>query len=158
MEQLLEWILGGGLRLSLFDPDVLELDQELPRSEMLALLNLQRRGEATMSDLAGDLGAPLSTVTGIGTRLARRGLVERRRDAKDRRVILVRLTPQGLELAGRLRRSLKAILDRIAEVLTPEETEQLMGLAQKVLLALQTRPEAPAAAEGAGPLRIPIED
>src|SRR5215475_8070866 len=64
MDRLLDLILTGGLRPPLFHPDVLALDRQLPRSEMLALLLLQRHGERTMSELAEDLGAPLSTASG----------------------------------------------------------------------------------------------
>ena len=72
MDRLLDLVLTGGLRPPLFHPDVLALDRQLPRSEMLALLLLQRHGQRTMSELAEALGAPLSTASGIGERLARR--------------------------------------------------------------------------------------
>src|SRR5262245_34662644 len=103
MDRLLDLILAGGMRPPLFHPDVLALDRQLPRSEMLALLLLQRHGEWTMSELAEALGAPLSTASGIGERLARRGLVQRERRPEDRRVVVVRLTRKGEAAAGRLR-------------------------------------------------------
>src|SRR5215468_7063881 len=63
MDRLLDLVLTGGLRPPLFHPDVLALDRQLPRSEMLALVLLQRHGERTMSELAEVLGAPLCTVS-----------------------------------------------------------------------------------------------
>ena len=72
MDRLLDLILTGALRPPLFDPDMLALDRQLPRSEMLALLLLQRHGERTMSELAEVLGAPLSTASGIGERCVAR--------------------------------------------------------------------------------------
>jgi DNA-binding MarR family transcriptional regulator len=42
-----------------------------------------------------------SDVTRLVDRLAARGLVERYRDTKDRRIVRVRLTPAGTELLGR---------------------------------------------------------
>jgi DNA-binding MarR family transcriptional regulator len=137
MDRLLELILTGGLRPPLFHPDVLALDRQLPRSEMLALLLLQRHGERTMSELAEVLGAPLSTVSGIGERLARRGLVQRHRRREDRRVVSVRLTRKGQTAAGKLREQFGGLLRRVAGALTDEELAQLLALLAKVSAAFQ---------------------
>jgi DNA-binding MarR family transcriptional regulator len=156
MERLLDLFLSGGVRPPLFHPDVLELDRGLPRSEMLALLILQRRGQRTMSQLAEDLGAPLSTASGIGERLGRRGLVERLRKPDDRRVVVVRLTPRGQDLASKLRRQVDGILRRIEGSLTAEEIAQLIALVSKVWQAFQTPEAADAPAQ---PFRsIPVEE
>src|SRR5262249_60449480 len=98
-----DWIRRAGRPPPLFHPDVLALDRQLPRSELLALLLLQRHGERTMSELAELLGAPLSTASGIGERLARRGLVQRRRRPEGPRGVVVRLTRNGAAAAGKLR-------------------------------------------------------
>lgn len=140
MEQLLEMLLTGGIRLPFLSADLLALDGEMPKSDFLALLMLQRRGEATMSELAADLGAPLSTATGIGARLERRGLIERQRHQQDKRVIMLRLTEKGHALAARARTQIDGLLGRIQAVLTPDEMQQLMGLVQKILVALQAPP------------------
>src|SRR5262245_50521768 len=141
MDRLLDLILGGGLRLPLFHPDVLALDRQLPRSEVLALLLLQRHGERTMSELAEVLGAPLSTASGIGERLARRGLVHRQRRPEDRRVVVVRLTRKGETAAGKLRGQVDGLLRRVAGALTKEEQGQLLTLLAKVWAAFQSPPD-----------------
>src|SRR5215470_1170405 len=141
MDRLLDLILARGLRLPLFHPDVLALDRQLPRSEMLALLLLQRHGERTMSELAEVLGTPLSTASGIGERLARRGLVQRRRRSEDRRVVVVRLTRKGETAAGKLREQVDGLLQRVAGALTEEELAQLVALMAKVWAAFQSPPE-----------------
>ena len=141
MERLLDLILTGGLRPPLFHPDVLALDRQLPRSEMLALVLLQRHGERTMSELAEVLGAPLSTASGIGERLARRGLVQRQRRPEDRRVVVVRLTRKGETAAGKLRKQIEGLLQRVAGALTEEEQAQLLSLVAKVWAAFQVPPQ-----------------
>lgn len=161
MEQLLDMFLTGGARLPFFGSELFALDKELPKSDFLALLLLQRRGEATMSELAADLNAPLSTATGIGARLEKRKLIERQRHPRDKRVIVLRLTNEGLELATRARAQIDALLHRIGQALSPDEVQQLMGLVQKILAALQTPP--PGDQPGTGPdiqqaRRITIED
>src|SRR5262245_505565 len=132
MDRLLDLILTGGLRPPLFDPDVLDLDRQLPRSEIVTLLLLQRHGERTMSELAEVLGAPLSTVSGIGERLARRGLVHRRRQPEDRRIVIVRLTRKGETAATKLRQQIDGLMRRVMAALTQEELTQLLALVAKV--------------------------
>jgi DNA-binding MarR family transcriptional regulator len=156
MERLLDLILTGGLRPPLFHPDVLALERQLPRSELLALLLLQRRGERTMSELAEVLGAPLSTASGVGERLARRGLVKRQRRPEDRRVVVVRLTRKGETAAGKLREQIDGLLRRVAGALTEEELGQLLALLTKAWAAFQApTPETPS---GAAFRSIPIEE
>ena len=156
MDRLLELILTGGLRLPLFHPDVLALDRQMPRSEMLALLLLQRHGERTMSELAELLGVPLSTASGIGERLARRGLVRRQRRSEDRRVVVVRLSRKGETAAAKLRGQFDGLLRRLSSALTADELAQLLTLAAKVSAAFQTLPEA--TAQGPVFRSIPIEE
>jgi DNA-binding MarR family transcriptional regulator len=156
VEGLFDLILNSGFRPPLFDPDIQALDRGMPRSELLAVLLLQRRGEVTMSELAADLGAPLSTATGIGGRLARRGLAKRDRDSDDRRVICVRLTAKGRALASRLRKHVDGVVQRVQKALTEEELAQLLLLAQKVAKIFQT--PTPASTTTPGFRRIPIEE
>jgi len=156
MDRLLDLILTGGLRLPLFDPDVLTLDRQLPRSELLALLLLHRHGERTMSELAELLGAPLSTASGIGERLARRGLVKRQRRAEDRRVVVVRLTRKGATAAGKLRDQVEGLIRRVAGALTEDEQAQLLALVAKVWAVFQVPPQETAPATTFR--SIPIEE
>lgn len=157
MQQFLEMLLTGRIRLPLLgDPELLALERELPRSDWLALLMLERRGEATMSGLAADLGAPLSTATGIGTRLERRGFVLRERHPGDRRVVILRLTPKGQQLARRARAKIDSLLRRVQEALAPEEVDQLLHLVQKVVRALQEPADA-SPTDPSAPRRIPVD-
>ena len=54
----------------------------------------------------GEIAARMITrdpdITRLLDRLAKRSLIARRREAKDRRVVLTRITPEGLELLARL--------------------------------------------------------
>lgn len=136
MDKFLELLFASGLGLSAFTDDLWELDRSMPKSDFFALLVLERRGQATMSELAADLGAPLSTVTGISSRLAKKGLVLRERDTDDRRAIITRLTPEGKALARKLQQQLSGLFARAQAALTPEEIGLLFQLVQKVLVAM----------------------
>ena len=90
---------------------------------------LQVRGTLPMSRLADELDVSVASLTGIIDRMEARGLVERRREPDDRRVILVHQTDAGDavfgEMAAERRKHLEALFDRM----TDEELESfLVGL------------------------------
>ena len=58
---------------------------------------LQHHGELSMSRLAELLDVSFSNATGIIDRMEERGLVERVRVPDDRRVVLVRIAPRGID-------------------------------------------------------------
>ncbi|MEF3302054.1 MarR family winged helix-turn-helix transcriptional regulator [Paenibacillus sp. GYB003] len=161
MEQLFELFVRNGLRpLSLLE-EATELERQMNRSELAALLTIQYREELTMSELAAELGAPLSTVTSLAKRLVRKGWVERNRSADDQRVFLVRLTAEGGELAIRARTTMNRLFERVQAALTAEELQQFLSLAIKVMKALQTGKESKTREAGGKAKRlsrIAIED
>jgi DNA-binding MarR family transcriptional regulator len=90
---------------------------------------LQHHGDLSMSRLAELLDVSFSNATGIVDRMAERGLVERVRVPDDRRVVLVRIGPKGMDaleetealkqdrLQAILGHLTTAQLDRVAEAL-----------------------------------------
>jgi DNA-binding MarR family transcriptional regulator len=50
----------------------------------------------TMSELASKLGIGVSAATGLVDRLVERGVLERESDPADRRVVRVRMSPEGM--------------------------------------------------------------
>lgn len=58
---------------------------------------LEHHGDLPMSRMADLLDVSFSNATGIVDRMEERGLVERVRVPDDRRVVLVRIAPKGLE-------------------------------------------------------------
>ena len=63
--------------------------------QLIILEELQSRGATSLGELSDAISLSDATVTGILGRLAKRGLVERRRDDTDRRRVLVSVTPAG---------------------------------------------------------------
>lgn len=78
-------------------PRMIELARELDFSpvQLLSLRLLEPDVETPMRALAQQLFCDPSNVTGIVDRLVARGLVERRGSDTDRRVKIIRLTPEG---------------------------------------------------------------
>ena len=91
----------------------------LSMAQLHILYTLQRNGQMTMSRLAEVLNVSLSNATGLIDRIEERGFVERTRVPEDRRVVLIRVTPQGEQmleeidaLSDELLRSVLSRIDR----------------------------------------------
>jgi DNA-binding MarR family transcriptional regulator len=67
-------------------------------AQLHIMFTLQRSGEMTMSHLAEVLNVSLSNATGLIDRLEERGYIARERVPTDRRVVLVRVTPDGAQM------------------------------------------------------------
>jgi DNA-binding MarR family transcriptional regulator len=90
---------------------------------------LEAHGPLSMTKLADELDVSVASLTGIIDRMEGRGLVERRREPDDRRVVLVHPTDAGRDvfsdMAAERRRTLEPLLDRM----TDDELESfLLGL------------------------------
>jgi len=70
-------------------------------------------------------------LTRLLDRLERRKLVERRRDRQDRRVILTRITPQGLEILKSLDRPIEDLHRRLLSHMGQARLRSLLQLLEK---------------------------
>ena len=84
-----------------------------------------------MSKLAVGLRCEPSNVTGLVDRLEKRGLVERRTDAHDRRVKLIAPTAEGSELSARVWADLNFAAEPLRGLEHPERI-QLRDLLRKM--------------------------
>ncbi|WP_258394444.1 MarR family winged helix-turn-helix transcriptional regulator [Paenibacillus sp. MDMC362] len=137
IQHLYDLFLKTGLRPFAFMTDTLQLEQKVTRSDMSTLLILLLRGDLTMSQLASEMGAPLSSMTSIAKRLERKGLIARATSAQDQRVKLVTLTQEGLQLAKEWEQIMMAMLSRLETAFTPEEMEQFTTLLFKAARVFQ---------------------
>ncbi len=81
---------------------------------LLALRGRVARQLLTVGELAEELQIRHHSAVGLITRLAARGLVERRKGATDRRQVFIALTPRGRALLARLAAAHKAELKKAA--------------------------------------------
>lgn len=105
-------------------------DRSLSKLNLHVLLLLDHHGPLPMSKLAALVGVSLSNLTGIVDRLEQHGTVERIRDDRDRRLVLVRATPTGesrCEEAEGLRR---AHARQLIEALDASERAVVLEAAQ----------------------------
>jgi len=128
-----------------------QFDVTLPTFDILAQVGRAPTGP-TMSELSRRLLVSKGNVTDLVTRLERRGLLERRADARDARVQHVHLTPAGEKLIRRM----LAAHDRWLIAMTAELGRQPMlglhrslGALRDVLVKANGRGGAPGARRGA---------
>ncbi|UJF36324.1 MarR family winged helix-turn-helix transcriptional regulator [Paenibacillus hexagrammi] len=158
MQQLYELFLRTGLRPFAFMNGTLQLEQKVNRSELATLLILQFKGDLPMSELAAEMGAPLSSLTSIAKRLERKGYIARATSAQDQRVKLVTLTREGLQLAVEWENVMLELLGKLQTALTTDEIEQLTTLLLKAARVFQDEGSSMAQNVKSQPVKIPIEE
>src|SRR5215218_3083211 len=72
---------------------------DLTGPQLTVVKMLEQIGDLSLSELSERIRAQNSTVTGIIDRMEREGLVTRERSREDRRVVYIKLTAKGRELA-----------------------------------------------------------
>ncbi len=78
---------------------------------------------ATMSRLAGAIGASLPSTTGLVDRLVQRGIVSRHEDPHDRRLVVCELTGQGRAVIATLQDEDRKIFSALFAGLAAEDLE-----------------------------------
>ena len=74
-----------------------QLPRDLSLTSLATLATIERTGPRRITDLAVSEGVTQPSMTALVTALEKSGLVERRQDANDQRVVLVALTEAGAE-------------------------------------------------------------
>ena len=123
----------GWLEQRRFAQDLSDFGLTVPQFFVLHSV-FSRECECTMSALADDAFRRSATMTGIVDRLLKMGLVTRERDAKDRRRVLVQLTPAGREVLAKVRQGRK---DRLRDTLGRLSAPDAMELQRLLKLYLE---------------------
>ncbi|MFD1738224.1 MarR family winged helix-turn-helix transcriptional regulator [Bacillus salitolerans] len=137
MEHLVDLLLKNGIKPFSYFPKAVELEKKISHTDLSALVFLLMKEQLTMSELASDLGAPLSTITSMAKRLEKKGWIQRTSSPKDQRVIIVYLTEEGKILARQANEIMNQALRRVETALTEQELEQFVYLVLKVVKSLQ---------------------
>jgi DNA-binding MarR family transcriptional regulator len=109
--------------------------------QLKTLFFISNRGATTTGKLATALKVTPTNVTGIIDRLLEKNLITRTGDPDDRRVLLLRTTPQGDELVAELRQKRR---ERMIELFTRLSDEEAAIVAQglKIMVkAIDAKPD-----------------
>lgn len=102
----------------------------VPQASVLALLTEAGR-PLPVTRLARLLLQESPSVTSLVDRMCAGGLVERAKDPRDRRVVLVQLTRKGRQTHDAMRATATSFSDELFGVLSADERAILKGLLQK---------------------------
>ncbi|HEX5166686.1 MAG TPA: MarR family transcriptional regulator [Thermomicrobiales bacterium] len=100
---------------------------------LLRILRRTAEDGLSIGELAARTGVGQSSITTACKRLEKAGLVSRRRDARDERVVRVSLTAEGVEQVEQWRHAKRAALTQLLEPLTAGERRTLEQLMRRVV-------------------------
>ena len=123
---------------------------ELTPPQVHAMLWLGLEGPLNHSTLGQRAGCSAPSTTGLVDRLTKLDLVERVRDDDDRRVVLVRLTAKGEQVAAHLGGFFRDRLQSVLLALSPEDRQALVGIARRLRDAMVQQHAAGAPAQRTG--------
>jgi DNA-binding MarR family transcriptional regulator len=103
--------------------------REISLTSASTLATVERTGPRRITDLAAIEGVTQPSMTALVTVLERSGLVERRQDPWDQRVVLVALTAAGADYLRSRRRAGAEAFARLIGKLPPGETATLLAAA-----------------------------
>lgn len=105
----------------------------LTHAQWLPLYKLSKDANATVAQIARDLGIDPGAMTRSLDRLEAKGLIERQRSQEDRRVVNLLLTPEGQSVAGKVPAVMAEVLNAHLEGFTTEEWQQLTRLLRRMM-------------------------
>lgn len=138
LDTLIDLFIGNVKKL-FYPGEWVEIDLKFSKSEIFTMLFLDKRKEATMSELVEYINSPMSTATGIVDRLVRNKLVKRERSDIDRRIVLLSLTEEGSKFISKLRNMINNYVELIIDELTEEEKQFLINIIFKILNNLEKK-------------------
>ncbi|GBG07948.1 hypothetical protein B1748_17475 [Paenibacillus sp. MY03] len=115
-----------------------QMDVQVTSTQMFMLHFIRESGSCRLTALAEKLDVQPGAVTAMIDRLGKSGYVTRENDAKDRRVIRVRLTEAGEDIIKKSHELRKEIVAKYMESLSSAEVETVTVLMEKLVASAQT--------------------
>lgn len=102
-------------------------------AQLNAMFRIHHKGACGVSDLGEEMGVTSAAASQLLERLVQQGLAARAEDPQDRRTRVVTLTPAGEQIVRDSIAARQGWLDRLAELLTPAEQEQVNAALQLLI-------------------------
>ncbi len=113
------------------------VERGVSASQGYTLLSLPQEGTLSMNELSEAMGLANSTTTRIVDQLVKKGLVRRREDEEDRRVVRVQLTARGRELWQALTNELQDFFARAMEGIREDERPAILHALERLTNTLE---------------------
>lgn len=101
--------------------------RDLSLTSLSTLSTLEQTGPRRITDLAASEGVAQPSMTALVSTLERSGLVERRADPKDRRVVLVALSSDGMDYIRARQRATVEAFAQLIDQLPADQTGALVA-------------------------------
>ena len=92
----------------------------------------KKRGGVSMSEISERLGISLSSATRLVDQMVQVGLLERKPDGKDRRIVLASATERGVAVYQIFDAAFKRHLGNLFGQFSPQERDQMLHLGQRL--------------------------
>ena len=112
-------------RKRLLHMDVIQREYNIPLSHVQVLAMLNDNGSMSVSEISRRLGIAKPNITPLVDRLTEASLVERQRDAQDRRVVNIVIRPEGTEKLTAIRTTMLDLVTLWADSLSIADLKEL---------------------------------
>jgi len=128
------------------DPEQRALWRPLTVHQLEALMVLARAGSVTMGELCEELDISESAGTALSDRLVGRGLVERRSDPRDRRVVRLAMSERARGMVDAFAEVKRRQMARALSVLDTEDLQALVAILERLVTRSEAGQPVPSAA------------
>ena len=112
-------------RKRLLHMDVIQREYNIPLSHVQVLAMLNDNGSMSVSEISRRLGIAKPNITPLVDRLTETQLVERQRDAQDRRVVNIVIRPEGAQKLTAIRTTMLDLVNHWADNLSVSDLKEL---------------------------------
>lgn len=100
------------------------------------LVYLFKEGEKPMSGIAQIFGVSKPSATGMINRLITQGLVARRHDEKDRRIVWIKITSHGRKIVEEIRKQRQKTMMKVFSFLSASDRQKYLQLFEQIVNAV----------------------
>ena len=118
-----------------------DLAEEVTLTQYRTLVVLASRGPQSLAELAEAVDVTSPTATRMCDRLVKKGLILRRHDRGDRRLVRLTLAKRGHELVDAVTTRRRAEIAHLLEAIPPDQQEALVDSLQRLTAAAGEVPE-----------------
>lgn len=115
---------------------------ELSMGQLHAIRIVRESGELTMSELAGRMAVSPPAASVMVDRLVEKGLLSRKHSTKDRRKVVVCITPEAVHKAEVIESKIMALFVELVDRIGPETTKKWCDVLEHVKSVLVDAPDS----------------